>query len=319
VAATYIFLYRQVFYKRNLEEVYSTVHDFLRSPLFKQGMAVLLLLMIVNWGLETIKWRVLIGRIEKVGFLRAFMAVMTGVSVSIFLPNRSGEYLGRVFILEKANRMEGVLITIIGSISQMIITIAMGLFGFLAFYYQYLNKHSVLHDYMGAALILLVPITVFTLLLLYINMPGLTPLLSRIFRGRWKKYAHYVEVFSKFNAKILFKILIISLVRYVVFSMQFYIFLRLFNVEIPIPDALVLITVIYLFMMVLPSIALTEIGIRGSVSVFMFNMYFLRMGIAAEPYQLGVFAASSLLWFINIVLPALAGTFFVFNLKFFRK
>jgi hypothetical protein len=319
ITATYLFLYRQVFYKRNLDDVYATVQDFLESPVFKQGVALLILLMLVNWGLETLKWKTLINRIEKVGFFRSLQAVLAGVSVSIFMPNRSGEYLGRVFILQKANRLEGVLITIIGSISQMIITISLGLFGFLAFYYQYLNQQSVLHDYVGAALILMVPVVVFLLLIFYFNMKALTPLLSRFFKGRREKYSHYIEVFSKYNTSELFKVLIISFIRYLVFSTQYYLFLRLFHVDIPIPAAMILISVIYLFMMVVPSIALTEIGIRGSVSVYMFSLYFQRMGIPDDPYHLGIFAASSLLWLINIVFPAIAGTFFVFNPKFFRK
>jgi hypothetical protein len=319
VAATYFFLYRQVFLKRNLDEVYTVVLDFFYSPLFRQGVALLLLLMMINWGLESFKWNILIQRIEKVGLIKSFQAVLAGVSVSIFLPNRSGEYLGRVFILEKANRMEGVLITIIGSISQMIITISMGLFGFLAFYYQYMNKQSALHDYIGAGLILLVPIIVFSILLLYFNIHTVAPLLSRFFKGKWARYSHYAEIFKKYSSKDLFHVIVLSLIRYIVFSAQFYIFLRLFKVEVPFPEAMILISVIYLLMMVMPSIALTEIGIRGSLSVYMFSLYFQRAGILPDTYQLGIFAASSMLWLLNIVLPAIFGTFFVFNLKFFRK
>jgi uncharacterized membrane protein YbhN (UPF0104 family) len=318
-AATYFFLYRQVFYKRNLEEVYDTFQEFIASPVFRQGMALLLVLMLLNWLLETFKWKILISRIEKIGLLKAFRAVLAGVSVSIFMPNRSGEYLGRVFILEKANRVEGALITIIGSISQMIVTIAMGLFGFLAFYYQYLKQSSVLHNYIGAGLILMVPIAVFLLLLIYFNMRAIIPLIHRSLKGKWMKYAHYAEVFSYYSTRVLFKVLVISFVRYAVFSTQYYLFLLLFGISIPFPHAIVLISVIYLVMMLVPSIALTEIGIRGSVSVYIFSLYLQRAGIFPGDHHLGIFAASSMLWLVNIVLPAIAGTFFVFNLKFFRK
>jgi len=128
-----------------------------------------------------------------------------------------------------------------------------------------------------------------------------------------------MEIFSKYSAHDLFILLIISFIRYLVFSTQFYFFLVIFRISIPYPEALILISVIYLLMMILPSIALTELGIRGSLSVYMFSLYFQRLGFVADPYHLGIFAASSLLWLINIVLPALAGTFFVFRLKFFRK
>jgi hypothetical protein len=32
-----------------------------------------------------------------------------------------------------------------------------------------------------------------------------------------------------------------------------------------------------------------------------------------------ILAASSVLWLINLAIPAILGTFFVFSLKFFRK
>lgn len=319
IAATYGFLYRQIFRERNLQDVYEVFLDFFSSPVFRQGMALLLLLMLVNWGLEAFKWKVLIGKIEKLSLWRSMEAVLTGISVSIFFPNRTGEYLGRVFILEKANRVEGVLITIIGSISQVIITISLGLFGFLAFYYEYLRKDTVLHEYLGAGMILLVPVTVFLILVMYYNMRILTPLLSRLFRGKWSKFSGYPEVFSRYTAHELSWVLLLSFLRYIVFSTQFYILVLLFKVDIPYPEAIILISVIYLLMMVLPSIALTELGIRGSLAVYLFSLYFERMNMPASDAGMGIFSASALLWLINIVVPALAGTFFVFNLKFFRK
>jgi uncharacterized membrane protein YbhN (UPF0104 family) len=319
IAATYGVLYSQVFYKRNLDEIYYTFLDFFSSALFRRGLILLLAMMLVNWMLESLKWQILIARIEKVSLWKSFRAVLSGISVSIFLPNRTGEFLGRVFILEKANRVEGALITIIGSISQLLITISIGLFGFIAFFFQYLKKDTALHDYLGAGIILLIPIIVFLLLLLYFNMGSVTPILVRMLRGRWKKYTGYAEVFARYNARDLFRVLLLSFLRYIVFSAQFYLLLLLFNLAIPYPEAIILISMVYLMMLVLPTFAMTELGIRGSLSVYIFSFYFIQMGASQDTSQLGVFAASSLLWLINIVLPALAGTVFVFNLKFFRK
>ena len=122
-----------------------------------------------------------------------------------------------------------------------------------------------------------------------------------------------------YDPKELLQVLLISFLRYVVFSTQYYIFLHLFGINIPLLHAFVLISVIYLVMMMVPSIALTEIGIRGSVSIYMFSLYLQKTGAFPGDYHLGIFAASSLLWLLNIVIPAILGTFFVFNLKFFRK
>lgn len=319
IAATYGVLYSQVFYRRRLDEIYGAFLDFFRTPAFAWGMALLLVMMLVNWMLETLKWKILIARIEKVPMMKSFMAVLTGVSVSIFMPNRTGEFLGRVFILEKANRVEGALITIIGSISQLLVTVSAGLFGFIAFFFHYLRKDILIHEYLGAGIILLVPITVFLLLLFYFNMDILTPFLEKLFRGKWERYARYTRVFSGFSFRELVQVLLLSFLRYMVFSAQFFILLKLFGIDIPYPEALVLISMVYLAMLVLPSFAATELGIRGSLSVYIFSYWFIYTGVPAPEPELAIFAASSMLWLINIVVPALAGTVFVFRLKFFRK
>src|SRR5690349_8056149 len=47
-----------------------------------------LVLMLVNWGIETIKWKLAVQRVQKVNFITAFKAVLSGVSFSVSTPNR---------------------------------------------------------------------------------------------------------------------------------------------------------------------------------------------------------------------------------------
>ena len=72
-------------------------------------------------------------------------------------------------------------------------------------------------------------------------------------------------------------------------------------------------------MTIIPTIALTEIGIRGSISMYVFKHHFDALGLWNSEFSLGVVSASSMLWLINLIFPAIAGTIFVFSLKFFRK
>ena len=78
------------------------------------------------------------------------------------------------------------------------------------------------------------------------------------------------------------------------------------------------IPLIYLAMAAIPTTALTELGVRGSVSVFLFAL----LAGAAEPdanTTFAVLSASTLIWLLNIALPALAGVLVVFRLKFFDR
>ena len=71
-------------------------------------------------------------------------------------------------------------------------------------------------------------------------------------------------------------------------------------------------------MMVIPFITITEIAIRGSVSILVFEKWFIINGIS-NSLELMVFSASSLLWILNIAIPSIIGLFLIHRLKFFRQ
>lgn len=316
---TYGFIYRQVFIQRKLDDIIDAFNTVLQRRQAWIMLALIFLLMLVNWGSESVKWKLLIGKIEKVSFFRSFAAVLTGVSVSIFTPNRTGDYLGRVFILEKGNHIEGILITIIGSFAQLVITLSAGLFGLLAFMEQYIKLLYDSGDYIVTGMIFLVPVLVFIILLLYFKIGMLSDFSGRYLPVKWEKFIAYIGIFRRYRSRELLQVLMLSLGRYIVFTAQFYLLLWLFGVKLPVSQGLILISVIYLAMAMVPSVALVDLGVRGSVSVFIIGLYFNKFGYGLEEPQLAVLAASTFLWFINLILPALLGTFFVFKLKFFRK
>jgi hypothetical protein len=76
---------------------------------------------------------------------------------------------------------------------------------------------------------------------------------------------------------------------------------------------------IYFVMAIIPTIALSELGIRGSVALYMFGLYFTLHGLSAMDFNQGILAASTLLWVVNLGIPAILGSIFVFRLQFFRK
>ena len=78
--------------------------------------------MFVNWSIDAIKWQFLVSKLEKVTFWLALKAVFLGITVSIFTPNRVGEFGGRVFCLQHADRIKAVLVTIFGNITQLVST-----------------------------------------------------------------------------------------------------------------------------------------------------------------------------------------------------
>jgi len=316
---TYGFIFRQVFLKNDLPGMYQNFKGEFFKPLFIPGLALVVLLMIVNWGIESWKWKFLIGKIEKIGFFKSFQAVLTGVSISSFTPNRIGEFFGRVFILQKASHIEGILITILGSMSQLLITILGGSVALLVFLPHFLSGTVFGHGYLYYTFLAVVVSLNLLLLGLFYNISYVAIWKEILFKNRLRKFRKFLRVFTFYHHKEITGIILLSFFRYLVFSFQFFLLLRLLGVVLPFFHAQLLISLIFFIMAMVPTIALAELGIRGSVSLYIFGLYFSQTGPINNAFVLPVFASATLLWLINLGIPALAGTLFLFRLQFFRN
>ena len=278
----------------------------------------LIFLMVINWGIESQKWRFLINQAEKVSFVTSVEAVLGGLAVSVFTPNRVGEFIGRAFILRKTDPLKAILLTIVGSFSQLLVTIAVGTSAYLFFAPQYLTTLMYDSSWLVTGLsVTLVTVSLF-LVFIFFNISAL----HRISILIPDKYA--VRIKSSIDAMaycpkpLLVKTVLLSVLRYVVFSTQFFLAIRLMGLNFTVIQCMMVIPVLFLALAAIPSIALTELGVRGSVSVFLFGLLSGSGGLDAKA-ALAVISASSLIWLLNIAFPSLAGVLVIFRLKFFRR
>jgi len=315
----YGFIYKEVFYKRNLVQILQELRDDFSRPGFPLLILLLTCLLWFNWAIESVKWKYLMAKIDRVGFWKAYQAVLAGVTISIFTPNRVGEYFGRVFILNSSWRVEGILVTILGSMGQLLVTIMTGSIALLAFLPRFLVHYGNFNGYLYYTL--LAVIVGFNLLILgfYLNISLLSGWKEKMQQNRLRHVQKFFHVFSFYHTRELLNVLFLSLLRYAVFSFQFYLLLRIFAVPVPLPAAFMLISLVYFVMAVIPTVALTELGIRGSVALYIFGIYFENPAGLPESFRFGILAATTVLWAVNLGIPALVGSVFVFHLKFFRK
>lgn len=267
-------------------------------------LALVFIMMFINWGTESLKWRFLIKSQSKVNFWSAFKAVTGGITFSLITPNRIGEPIGRILFLNKENRAKAAVSTIVGSLSQLTVTIVPGAISaaiLILYNPEILHLTSGINYIIATVLILLTVIT----LLCYFNIRFLEYILIRIFR--LKKFSEYIEVFSQYSKKELFIVLLMSAFRYIIFVMQFYLLFQFFNVGVSFKLSVLIISATYFVATLLPSITLFEFGLRGSVIIF-FSQFFTDNYTSA-------FAASVLLWFVNIAVPAIIGGVFLLKQK----
>lgn len=274
-------------------------------PLF----VFVLALMLANWSLEARKWQLVIGSLQKVNFKTALKAIFTGNSVAFFTPNRVGEYFGRMVYVEEGKRAKSIAVTVVCSIAQLIITFVFGLAG-LVFFSQKNGEASALLPQVGVHYgIGVVAVMAAVLILLYFRLPLITRKLENL--AFMAKIMPYIKVLELFNATVLFKLLSLSSFRYIIFIIQYYILFRLYNVDISLPECFISISMVFLIMAIVPTLAvLSDLGIRWKASMELVSLF--------SSNYLGIMAASFTVWLVNLVIPAAAGGFLLLGIKLFN-
>lgn len=255
-------------------------------------LAVVLALMLMNWGLESRKWRLLVRGLEPISISRSFMATIAGTAIGLITPNRVGEFAGRVLFLSPEHRIAGAFATVVGSIAQFVVTVSLGMLGFIA---MILTTGPDRADPLAIAWVGLGALVAAAALLLYFNPPLLHALVARLpLVRRWERHAAVLDRFSSVELRI---VLLLSLARYAVFTTQFILLLHAFA-GMRIGEAITTIPVVFLIGTLIPTVMLTELGVRGSVAVAFFN---------SGAHDTAIIMATTALWLVNIALPAAVG------------
>ncbi len=272
---------------------------------------LVVVLMFVNWGLESLKWKLLMKPLEIFPFLKAFKAVLAGCSITMLTPNRIGEYGGRIMYVKEENRLSAISITILGSISQLAITMLMGTAGilYLTYFTNETERLSTLPWVLNQVILYLSFIVTVTLLLFYFKVHFFIHLISK-----WaflKKYVKHIIVVDVFTGKQLLRILFLSLLRYMVFILQYVLLLLVMEVNIEAYLCFWLLTIFYLMMVLAPTIGFTELPVRATASAAILGLYSSNL--------LGMQAATFGIWLINLVIPAVIGSVFILGIKIMKE
>ncbi len=308
------FIYRQIDNPQVYLSFVITLGKNYNTETFILLMAISLLLMPVNWLLEAYKWKALIGYSENISASQAFKSVLSGITFSLFTPNRTGDFVGRLLTLPHSNRITGAMLTLTGSIAQLITTLFMGLIALCFFIPQYFNLSQPLFVTGYAFVVICSVVICFLLIFIFLRIPYFSGITYSSRRPFWRKLYENLHIMALVERNTLITTLTLSFLRYLIFSAQFYLLLVAFGFSIPLSDAFVLIAMTYFTMAAIPTIALVDLGIRGSVSLFFFGMYSTYPGAS-----MSVLAATTSIWVINLALPAIAGLFFIYRLKLIRK
>ncbi len=274
-------------YWEELKNSFSTIN--ISRLLF---LSFVVLLMPLNWFLETKKWQKLTSKLYHLPFFIALKSVLSGISTGYVTPNRIGEFAGRVLFLPKEKRSTGVLLSLMNGITQNMIITFLGISS--AFFY--LSKYQQLIDikYLYYAITLLLIITI-----IYFSIPYFTQNKRVRHWNKKTKISHLINSLALLTKKDLFIILLISTFRFVIFSCQFWLTLSFFGINLTFLQAIISIPTLYLLITYTPSFAFSEPFIRGGYAVFIIGIF--------SNNHIGIALTGILIWIINFVIPLLFG------------
>lgn len=257
--------------------------------------ALMFAMAVLNWGIEAAKWRWLVAHVERMSMGRAFAATLAGTTVGLITPNRTGEFVGRVLFLAPEHRWQGGFATVLGSIAQFVTTLIIGGAAFVI-WWERAPVMAGLDPLWGIVIIVLVSAVAGSALMLFLRPRLLRQFIKSI--PLLRRLEGAAAVLEEYATRELFLVLLMSACRYLVFAAQYVILLNVFA-GIAWNEAMVVVPVIYLVTTLVPTMLLTDLGVRGSSSVA------LLIPLGASPAL--VLLASFSIWAVNIAMPALAG------------
>jgi len=196
--------------------------------------------------------------------------------------------------------------------AQLIVTLTAGLFSLIYlknYVWQNIEALQGLSAYWVGAIIFMIAMGAMLMLFIYFKLNWLTVMFEKI--PFVYKYRFMVEKLEDIRRRDLTRILWLSIIRFCVFIVQYLLLLHIFSVHINTLDAVCTVCVLFLVLAILPTIPVADLGMRGEAGLQLFGILTTN--------ATGIVATTSGIWLINLILPAVAGSLFIFGIKIFRN
>ncbi|SDX04593.1 lysylphosphatidylglycerol synthase transmembrane domain-containing protein [Flavobacterium degerlachei] len=289
VAGAFYFIYNQLANNDKLDWVQFTAKFKKNQSVL--GISFILLLSVLNRYFEILKWQNLASYIKPISVSEATKQVLAALTAGIFTPNGVGEYAGKALYYEKNETKQVVFLNLICNGIQMVLTVIIGIFGLL-----YFNaKYDVITT---KTVVILFGVLILTFVILF-------SLKKIAIKGySIEKLIHKINEVPK---RIHQKNILLGICRYIVFSHQYYFLFLAFDVDLPYLTLMSAVTSVYFLASSLPTFQFLDFAVKGSVAIFFFGILGVNEWI--------VIFVSTLMWFLNVVLPVVIGSYYVLIFK----
>jgi hypothetical protein len=308
LALAFWFIYHRIIKYQDSLQKFKKLVEHISYTKVAITMVLIVLLMIVNWVLESLKWRFLARKLAPLTTWQAIESVFCGLNWAIFTPNRFGEYGGRVMYLPNRRRIHGVFAMAVGAFAQNMVTNVLGGIGMAWFFISFIFKSP----WLIAGTVALNLGFMAIMLVAYFKIRWIVKWLDRV--KFLSKFRRFFDVMGRYDVDELLKIMWFSAARFFVFTSQYILIMHLLTPDLGILPMLLTLFVFFFVQSAMPSQDIIDIGVRSFTASTLFGYIAHQHGD-----QIAIVASVSLIYVVNIVIPAILGSIFVLNIKFFDR
>ena len=283
VSIAFYFIYDQLANNDKLDWV--KFHSLLYDNQSFSGALFLLSVSVANRYLEILKWQNLVSFLKPISLGESTKQVLGALTAGIFTPNGLGEYAGKALYFDKKKTKKVIFLNLICNGIQMILTIIFGTIGLFIIGYWKWSLAIV-----GLSILII-----------------LFSFLSKNIKVKGYSLEKLIQKINEIPKRIHQKNNLLALCRYLIFSHQYYFLFLAFDVDLPYVTMMATIATVYFLASSLPSFQFLDFAVKGSVAVFFFG----KLGVN----EWIVIFISTLMWFLNVVLPVVIGSYYVMIFK----
>ena len=251
------------------------------------------LFLFVNIGVRTFKWHIMLNSVKDTPtYKEAFGSVMLGISLGSFTPGEIGEFAGRAMHITDAKRSHLVGLALLDKAQIFIVTGCTGIVSLACLAFDNALYISLV------TVIIVILSSIFIMRLEIIATFG-HHINTSFFKKSW--LTRVLDGFSLLKPRQLFATGLFTLAFQGVLILQMYLLVNGFS-KISLAHAFIGTSAMMFVKSLLP-ISIGDLGIREAGSIFFFSTYGISQAAALN--------ASLILFFINIFIPSMIGTYFI--------
>ena len=260
------------------------------EPQMYSVLFLVLILMPINWGIESYKWKSITTQVEAVSYSTAIKSVFSGICVGNIAPGRAMEFLAKIIFFKYENRPSITVLHFINGMFQMLITVTLGLISITYKLNQNNQSSSFIYAILGFG---------FCMILFFcwaiFNVSFIQQKLKFI---KWfQKMGDAQNI--QFSKTLIIKLILLSSVRYLVFTSQFYLIYNALSPQNDIAQIFMSIAAYFMLTSLIPMISVIEPAIRAAIALFVFDN--------TGGDTITIVLASTFVWIINVVIPSIIG------------